>query len=135
MIASPGRIVDLNKNSIDIDFSNVEYLVFDEADKLLDMGFSAEIDEILSFTGDSNRQTLLFSATLGKGVEKLTKLCLQKPLRIEAEKRLILNEKLQQEIVKLKNYDSVELREALLVHLVCNELKDKSTIVFVRTKK
>lgn len=76
MIATPGRIVDLNKNSLDIDFTNVEYLVFDEADKLLDMGFSAEIDEILNFTGDSNRQTLLFSATLGKGVEKLTKLCL-----------------------------------------------------------
>lgn len=55
VIGSPGRIVDLNKNSMDIDFSNVEYLVFDEADKLLDMGFSAEIDEILNFAGEKNR--------------------------------------------------------------------------------
>ena len=122
VIATPGRIVDFNKNSLDIDFSSVEYLIFDEADKLLDMGFSAEIDEILSFTGDSNRQTLLFSATMDKGIEKLTKLCLKQPLRIEAEKRQVLNEKLQQEIIKLKNLDSVELREGLLVHLITTQL-------------
>lgn len=39
MIATPGRIVDINKNSKNIDFDDIEFLVFDEADRLLDMGF------------------------------------------------------------------------------------------------
>jgi len=55
VIATPGRIVDLNKNSMGVDFSNLEYLIFDEADKLLEMGFSSEIDDILSFTNGENR--------------------------------------------------------------------------------
>lgn len=55
VIATPGRIVDINKNSLDIDLSNVEYLVFDEADKLLEMGFEPEINEILSFTNNKSR--------------------------------------------------------------------------------
>lgn len=56
-------------------------------------------------------------------------------MRIEAEKKQILNEKLQQEIIKLKSYDSVELREGLLTHLIANQLHDKSIIVFLKTKK
>lgn len=56
VIATPGRIVDINKNSVDVDFTNLEYLIFDEADRLLEMGFQAEIDNILEFTQQSEQK-------------------------------------------------------------------------------
>jgi superfamily II DNA/RNA helicase len=63
-----------------VSLDEIESLIFDEADKLLDMGFKAEIQEIVDLTNSGSRQTLLFSATLGKDVQKIIRISLNKPL-------------------------------------------------------
>jgi len=84
IVATPGRLLDLLKQQI-VDFSHVKSLVLDEADRLLDMGFWADIERIVSFFPiDSQRQTLLFSATLAPKLELLTQKLLDKPKRVEA---------------------------------------------------
>ena len=55
VICTPGRIVDLNLNSRSVFLEDVDTLIFDEADKLLEMGFKAEIENILKFTSNKNR--------------------------------------------------------------------------------
>ena len=72
VVATPGRFIDQNK-IVNIDFSTVEYLVLDEADRMLDMGFIDDIRFILSKAGKSDRQTLLFSATMPTEILKLAK--------------------------------------------------------------
>lgn len=76
IIGTPGRIIDHLRNSKSFDIENLEMLIFDEADKLLDMGFEAEVNQILSHASNSDRQTLLFSATLNSNVKKLINLAL-----------------------------------------------------------
>lgn len=133
VFATPGRLIDIAMNSKGIYFDEISFLVFDEADKLLDMGFKAEIEEIVKLIVSEHRQTLLFSATLEKGVEKLVKLALKNPLRVEANPEFSLSNTLQQEIVKLKSYSSQSIREAVLIYLL-KKLKYKKAIVFLKIK-
>ena len=133
VIATPGRIVDIYRNSRDVSFDDLDYLIFDEADKLLDMGFMNEIDEILTFSENQNKQILLFSATLDKGIEKMARLSLNNPLRVEASDQVLVKS-LRQEIIKLKNFDSPDIREATLVYLIEHFLENRRSIVFMRTK-
>lgn len=58
VIATPGRIIDLVRNSRDVHLDGLEVLIFDEADKLLDLGFKAEVEEIVEMTASVSRQTL-----------------------------------------------------------------------------
>ena len=81
MIATPGRLIDHMERSR-IDFSRLEVLVLDEADRMLDMGFVEDIEHIVSRT-PSSRQTLLFSATLDGMVGKIAAQMTQSPKRIE----------------------------------------------------
>lgn len=134
VIGTPGRIVDLNKNSRGVSFEDVEWLVFDEADKLMEMGFKPEIEAILDMTQNDRRQTLLFSATLGKELQKIVKLALKNPLRVEAEPEQTITHNLTQEVVKLKTVKSVIIREAVLIYLLLEVTKEQ-TIVFFKTKK
>jgi superfamily II DNA/RNA helicase len=68
VIATPGRLIDLLTNSRNLDLDDLEMLVFDEADKLLDLGFKGEIEKIVEIVGQK-RQTMLFSATLDSGIK------------------------------------------------------------------
>lgn len=130
IIATPGRIVDLLKNSQTFNLDGLEMLIFDEADKLLSMGFKAEIEEIVENL-PKNRQTLLFSATLDDEVKTLVKLALQKPLRVQANPDNRVSSKLSQQVVLVDEYSK---REAALVHLLTQELKSRC-IVFFKTKR
>jgi len=88
LVATPGRLLDL-ATSGRIDFSRLEVLVLDEADRMLDMGFIDDIEAIAALT-PSNRQTLLFSATLDGVVGKLAQRVTHNGTRIEiaaAEKK------------------------------------------------
>ncbi len=83
--ATPGRLVDLiNRNKIDI--SEVETVVLDEADEMLNMGFRDELDAIINQT-PKTRNTLLFSATMSREVQDISKRYLKKPLDITIGKR------------------------------------------------
>ena len=130
VIATPGRLIDLLTNSMNIDMDDLEMLIFDEADKLLDMGFKAEIEEILKLVS-SKRQTMLFSATLDKGLKKIVKLALKKPVRIQANPDNRVADHLRQEVIKLK--DST-LRESALVELLESGFGSQ-VLIFTKTKK
>ena len=83
LIATPGRLLDLlGRNSLSL--SRVHTLVLDEADKVLNMGFREEMDQILSEL-PKNRQTLLFSATMDDEVKTLVHKILQDPVKVQVE--------------------------------------------------
>ena len=84
VVGTPGRVRDLIKRKI-LKLGNIRYLVLDEADEMLSMGFKEELDEILSKT-NSNRQTLLFSATMPKAVAKIAKDYMNTPHTIQVDK-------------------------------------------------
>lgn len=80
IVGTPGRVIDLiNRKALD--FSEIQWLVLDEADEMLSMGFKDDLEMILSETPDT-KQTFLFSATMNKEVEKISKNYLTQPHRI-----------------------------------------------------
>lgn len=93
--------------------------------------FEAEITEIVK-NASSERQTLLFSATLTSDVAKLAKLALKKPIRLEANPENATSENLKQEVLKLKSMDE-NYREACLL-LVAKEFYNEKVIIFFKTK-
>src|ERR1700712_4663154 len=88
IIATPGRFLHL-KVEMSLDLSSVKYVVFDEADRLFEMGFAAQLTEILHALPTS-RQTLLFSATLPKSLVEFARAGLQEPslVRLDAESKV-----------------------------------------------
>lgn len=88
VIATPGRFLHL-KVEMSLDLSSVRYVVFDEADRLFEMGFAAQLTEILHALPTS-RQTLLFSATLPKSLVEFARAGLQEPslVRLDAESKI-----------------------------------------------
>jgi ATP-dependent RNA helicase RhlE len=81
LIATPGRLLDLVEHKA-MSFAELDILVLDEADKMLNLGFQAEMKRIFELL-PTKRQNLLFSATLGKDVEDVTEMLLRKPIKIE----------------------------------------------------
>jgi len=83
LIATPGRLLELvEKNAVEL--NNVKTLVLDEADKMMNLGFRKEMDQILSLL-PTKRQNLLFSATLSPEIERIEKLVLNHPTTIQIE--------------------------------------------------
>ncbi len=80
IVGTPGRVIDLIKRKA-LDFSEIHWLVLDEADEMLSMGFKDDLETILSETPET-KQTFLFSATMNKEVERISKNYLTKPHRI-----------------------------------------------------
>lgn len=85
VVGTPGRTLDLIKRRA-LRLENVDWLVLDEADEMLNMGFQEDLDEILSTT-PKEKNTLLFSATMPFSIEKITKKYMDKPRKIEMAKR------------------------------------------------
>ena len=80
VIATPGRMIAHLQNS-GVDLSHVEYLILDEADRMLDMGFSDDIMKIISYM-PAERQTIMFSATLPPKIRELAKTILRNPAEV-----------------------------------------------------
>lgn len=135
VFATPGRIVDILTNTQGVILEEVDFLVFDEADKLLEMGFKPEIEQILKLCGseNENRQVLLFSATLDKDILKISKLALKNPLFVESNVNRGIPSNLKQMIVKLKSVKSRGVRKAILLYLL-EQNEGKKIIVFFTTK-
>jgi ATP-dependent RNA helicase RhlE len=127
VVATPGRLIDLTEQR-HVDYSGLQVLVLDEADRMLDMGFLPAIRKIVAKT-PATRQTLLFSATMSKEIEKVAKDVLKTPVHVEVGARSSPAEAVTQYIVEV----SPAGRVPALIHL----LKDaalQSVLVFSRTK-
>ncbi|MBL8768064.1 MAG: DEAD/DEAH box helicase [Planctomycetes bacterium] len=126
IVATPGRLCDhLNRGTVRLD--QIEVLVLDEADRMLDMGFRAQLDAILSRV-PRNRQTLLFSATIGGEVGGFAKRHLKDPVRVEVAKSGTMARKATQAVYHVHEAD----KPALLLSLLAKD--QDSTLVFTRTQ-
>ena len=112
IIACPGRLLDLMGRRC-ADFSGLQYLVLDEADRMLDMGFLPSIRQIVRSL-PSKRQTLLFSATLSKEIEVLTHEFQRAPKLVQIGRRANPAETVTQLVYEVPKH----LKPALLVHLL-----------------
>jgi ATP-dependent RNA helicase RhlE len=127
VIATPGRLLDL-VNQRAADLSNVEYLILDEADRMLDMGFIHDIKKILALL-PKKRQNLLFSATFADPIKKLADSLLDSPALIEVARRNTASERVAQAVYPV---DKARKRE-LLSHLITLG-NWQQVLVFTRTK-
>ncbi|KAI9986717.1 hypothetical protein PInf_025674 [Phytophthora infestans] len=89
LVATPGRLADHLVNTLSFNYSRLQFLVLDEADRLLDMGFEKQITQILTILDgkktSQKRQNILVSATVNSGVQQLAKMSLSKPVLIDAD--------------------------------------------------
>ncbi|SEK66317.1 DEAD/DEAH box helicase [Parapedobacter koreensis] len=127
LVATPGRLLDLlNQGAVSL--SAIGFLVLDEADRMLDMGFIKDIKKIISLVPD-RRQTLLFSATMPKNIEDFAQAILTNPERIAVTPVSSTAEKIEQLVFPVAKSD----KPGLLEHLIKQE-KDGYILVFSRTK-
>ena len=96
VLGTPGRLIDhLEKSESLKKMDNMEMLVFDEADRMLEMGYLEKIKHIIMLVkernGDKKLQNILLSATLGESVEKLAGITLENPSRIVVKERVSLS--------------------------------------------
>ncbi|HND36435.1 MAG TPA: DEAD/DEAH box helicase, partial [Nitrosomonas sp.] len=129
LVATPGRLIDHIQRGR-IDFSRLEMLVLDEADRMLDMGFIDDVEAIASRTPDT-RQTLLFSATLDSSIDKIALRLLKSPKRIQVAAQHAKLDNIEQ---KLHYVDDLSHKNRLLDHLLRDESL-KQAIVFTATKR
>lgn len=128
LIATPGRLLDhIAKESVDL--SQLQTIVFDEADRMLDMGFKDEIDRILMCL-PNQRQTLLFSATFDDAIFKLSKSLLNQPLLIEVNERNAAASQVEQVVYIV---DSDRKRE--LTSFLIGSKNWQQVLIFTRTKQ
>ncbi len=126
IIGTPGRINDhLERQSLELD--NASFLVLDEADRMLDMGFAPQLEQIADYL-PKERQTLMFSATMTPTIERLAGEYLNKPVRVSVGSTSKPTENVEQEIVQTSE---AEKFEALLEKL---KTFPGSIIIFVKTK-
>ncbi len=127
LVATPGRLLDLKRQGV-LKLSDIKYLVLDEADRMLDMGFVHDVRKIISAL-PQERQSLLFSATMPDEVSKLSKDLLYKPLRIEITPQATPVETIRQSVYHVSSGDKRRLLEEIL-----GDRSLSKVIVFSRTK-
>ena len=130
VVATPGRLID-PRNSPSVGLEEVEVLVLDEADRMLDIGFRDEVEEIVRAC-PTKRQTLLFSATISEEVAALANVSLNKPVQLRVDPLFNVNTQLTQEFVRLKAHKEHE-REATLLSLAARTFTSRA-IIFVASK-
>lgn len=129
LVATPGRLIDhLDQKKVDL--SNVEFLVLDEADRMLDMGFVKPVRRIAGYTPDS-KQSLLFSATLEGAVRQVATELLRKPEQIELAANKVRHEGIEQ---RLFHADDVDHKRRLLDHWL-GDREIKQAVIFTGTKR
>jgi len=160
VVATPGRMLDHIRNSMAVHTDDVDVLVLDEADRLLEMGFEAEVrtsaphcplsppvgsdplpppppqvSEIVKAC-PVGRQTLLFSATMTSKVDALVKLSLRKPVRVNTDPLYDMAGRLVQEFVRLRPGRDGDLdREALILALITRSFNTGGVLLFVTHKR
>ena len=129
LVATPGRLIDQIQRGR-INFSRLEMLVLDEADRMLDMGFIDDVETIASAT-PATRQTLLFSATLDSAIDKVASRLLKSPKRIQIATQKAKLDNIEQ---RLHYTDDLSHKNKLLDH-VLRDVTLKQAIIFTATKR
>jgi ATP-dependent RNA helicase RhlE len=127
VVATPGRLLD-HLDRQNVSFDALEFLVLDEADRMLDMGFAPQINRIVAQL-PRYRQTLLFSATMPAEVEALSRKYLRKPIVIQVGRRSEAASTVTHAVYPVPR----ERKSALLIELLRNDQMD-SVLIFTRTK-
>lgn len=129
IVATPGRFMDLYLRGVIIT-KEIKYMVLDEADKMMDMGFMPQIRKILEII-PRKRKNLLFSATFPEKVEKFSQEFLEAPVRIEVTPQATTAETIEQQVYAAPNFQT---KLNLLGHLFKDKENIKRALVFCRTK-
>ncbi|NXA54714.1 DDX54 helicase, partial [Nothocercus julius] len=129
IIATPGRLMHVAVE-MNLKLQSVEYVVFDEADRLFEMGFAEQLQEIIARLPESH-QTVLFSATLPKLLVEFARAGLTEPMLIRLDVESKLSEQLKLAFFHVRGDD----KPAVLLHLLRSVVKPQDqTVVFVATK-
>jgi ATP-dependent RNA helicase RhlE len=130
LIATPGRLLDLTERGA-VNLSAIEVLVLDEADRMLDMGFLPAIRRVLAML-PTQRQTLLFSATMSPSIEQLARTTMKEPKLIEVNQRGRAATMVEQTAYLVEQHS----KTALLLELLEKEREPfERVLVFMRTRR
>lgn len=127
LVATPGRLLDLAEQG-HLNLALVEFLVFDEADRMLDLGFSREINQVIELLPEE-RRTMLFSATYSPQIRALAARMLKNPENVEITPEVITAEAVAQKI----HFVERDNKLPLLLHLIDRQ-KGNRILVFARTR-
>lgn len=128
IIATPGRLIDLIKRKA-VKLENLKFLVLDEADEMLNMGFKEELDRILSYTPD-DKLTWLFSATMPREIKRIVSEYMDDPVEVKINPKNTVNTNIEHQFTFVKRVDKAE---ALMRFLDVEP--DILGVVFCRTKR
>ena len=128
VVGTPGRVIDhLEKGSLDL--THLDYLVLDEADEMLQMGFAEDVERILSDTPEY-KQVALFSATMPPAIRKITNKYLHDPVEVTVKSKTATAENITQRYIQVAGPRKMDALTRLLEVEQCDAM-----IVFVRTKQ
>ena len=128
IIATPGRLIDLAKRGA-VDLEKIDYLILDEADEMLNMGFKEEIDEILQFTSPETL-TWLFSATMPDSIRKIVADYMVDPVEVRVSKKNEVNKDIDHQYTIITRANKTEA----LTRFIDHEPEIRG-VVFCRTKR
>ncbi len=126
IVGTPGRINDhLQRKTLEL--KNTNFLVLDETDRMLDMGFSVQLERIFKYMPEK-RQTLMFSATLPSNILKMSEQFMNQPKRVKVGETNIVAQNIKTDVIKI---DQSQKYDALILQL---HEREGSVIIFIKTK-
>lgn len=128
LVATPGRLLDLSSQRL-VDLSGVQYLVLDEADRMLDMGFVHDVQRILKLL-PGRRQNMLFSATMPGAILKLSSQILKDPVQVSVTPPATTADKVAQRV----HFVNRSEKRAVLASMLLKDPSLSRVVVFTRTK-
>ena len=130
IVGTPGRLIDLSKQK-KLDLGNIQFMVLDEADEMLDLGFLPDVEKLFAYT-PSHRQTMLFSATMPGAIVSLARKYQNKPVHIRVNDP---DEGLTKADIKQFVYRAHSLDKDEVVGRILQAEARGKTIIFCRTKR